>query len=232
MEKKEIETQGTPRLTIEDVKKHMDWDNDVYCFTFNNQDVMFLRKCKSDVFMVGEVELIEVGFVGAEEDRSYSVNYFPVDKQDEAIEAFVERVNSDTPMRMLDRKYLPQDIHVYNTKVVKYKNHYDYLERMLEYFWLEVFKKTPSEMWCAGIVTAHGDKCSGYKNLWEKNGINFNRGSLLFLLSYTKEFGDNEKSQSDQWVVDNYPKYLPAIEKAESLVLQNLFRKELKNASL
>jgi hypothetical protein len=89
-----------------------------------------------------------------------------------------------------------------------------------------VFGKTPSEMWCGGIITSHGDKCYSYRSLWMKHDINHNRGSLIWLLSYTKEFEGNEKHLSDQWVIDNYQKYLPMIERAEALVLENIFVKK------
>lgn len=94
---------------------------------------------------------------------------------------------------------------------------YDYLEVVIDEFWKRVFGKTTSEMWCGGIIGAHGDKAYGYKREWSDAGIPFNRGVLLFLLTYTKELGETPKHESCQWVIDNYPKYLPHIEAAEKL---------------
>lgn len=94
-------------------------------------------------------------------------------------------------------------------------SHYDYLELVLEEFWRLVFGKTAGEMWCGGIIGAHGDKAYGYKGDWEDSGIPFDRGVLLFLLTYTKELGDTPKHESCEWVISNYQKYLPHIEAAE-----------------
>lgn len=94
-------------------------------------------------------------------------------------------------------------------------NHYDYLHLVIDDFWKLVFGKTTSEMFCGGIIGAHGDKAYGYNSEWDEAGIPFERGVLLFLLTYTKELGDTPKHLSVYWVIDNYQKYLPHIEAAE-----------------
>ena len=96
-------------------------------------------------------------------------------------------------------------------------NHYDYLELVIEEFWVRVFGKTLSETWNDGIIVSHGDKAYGYKDTWEKAGIPFNRGVLIFLLTYTRELGETPKHESREWVVRKYNKYLPFIEEAEKL---------------
>ena len=58
------------------------------------------------------------------------------------------------------------------------------------------------------------DKAYGYKRQWEKAGVPFNHGVLLFLLTYTSEM-DREKCESDQFVIDKYQHYLPMIQQAE-----------------
>ena len=113
------------------------------------------------------------------------------------------------------------EISFISNKTLHCGSHYDYLNIMLEPFWLEVFGKTASEIWCGGIVGAHGDKCRGYNRDWEANGINKYRGSLIFLLAYTSECR-NDMASVDQWVIDNYNKYLPAIIKTEESVLADL----------
>ena len=114
-----------------------------------------------------------------------------------------------------------QEIAFISKETLHYGSHYDYLNIMLEPFWLEVFGKTASEIWCGGIVGAHGDKCREYNRAWEANGINKYRGSLIFLLAYTSECR-NDMASVDQWVIDNYNKYLPAIIKTEESVLADL----------
>lgn len=95
-------------------------------------------------------------------------------------------------------------------------SHYDYLHLVIDSFWLKAFGKTREQMWCSGNIGAHGDKASGYEYEWKDKGISRNRGTLLYLLTYVKEaFGETEKHLSDQWVIDNYQKYLPAILEAE-----------------
>ncbi len=94
-------------------------------------------------------------------------------------------------------------------------SHYDYMELVIEDFWKSVFNKTLSETWNAGIIGAHGDKAYGYKSRWKKEGIPFGRGVLIFLLTYTKELGERQKCESCEWVIENYPKYLPMILEAE-----------------
>jgi hypothetical protein len=95
-------------------------------------------------------------------------------------------------------------------------NHYEYLEKNLDNFWKEIFNKTLDEMWCSGIIVSHGDKGSQYKQRWEEKNIPFNRGMLIYMLTYTREL-DRPKWESCQFVIDKYEKYLPIIEKIERL---------------
>lgn len=99
-------------------------------------------------------------------------------------------------------------------------SHYDYLDDHLEAFWLKVFGKTPTEMFCGGIVSAHGDKGYSYRRDFEKHGINFGRGMMLFLLSYSKLDRD-ELIKSLEWIIDNYEYYLPMLEAAEKEVTED-----------
>lgn len=94
-------------------------------------------------------------------------------------------------------------------------SHYDYLDDHLDLFWQKVFGKTLSEMWCAGIIGAHGDKGYCYRHDWKKAGINYYRGMMLFMLTYTNELGDTPRHKSKEWIIENYEKYLPLIEEVE-----------------
>ena len=197
-------------------------DNNVLCIRRSNE-IHFLMKEPVDLY-----EIIDGEFDPEQTDENEKFyfgsngEYWPIDFIENAVDVFIERVHSETPFRWSGKGYKPSEILVYNTKKVYFSNHYEYLDKILDPFWLEVFGKTSSEMMYGGIISAHGDKCSGYNFEWDENGINHNRGSLLFLLTYTKEFGDNKKHMSGQWVIDNYQKYLPMIEKAESIVLENI----------
>jgi len=93
-------------------------------------------------------------------------------------------------------------------------NHYDYLDDHLDLLWQKVFGKTLDEMWCSGIIGAHGDKGYGYRRRWEDVGISFTHGMMLFMLTYT-DVMDRPKHESLEWTIENYEKYLPLIREAE-----------------
>lgn len=148
--------------------------------------------------------------------------YFSPDDECGAVKAFVDRVKSENPQYGVpsSAKKL-EELYRIQSGVLLYDSHYEYLDAILEHFFKEMFNKTPEQMWCAGIVSAHGDKAYSYDNEWKKAGIPFQHGVLLFLLTYVsvngqKVMGDTPKHESDQWVIDNYKKYLPMIEKAEA----------------
>ena len=151
---------------------------------------------------------------------------YPVVAFDQAYASFKEACELDenpvVDVEAFARKGMTDyEIAVYTRETLHCSSHYDYLDRMLNPFWKEVFGKTANEMWCGGIVGAHGDKCYGYKRAWAKHDIHFFRGALLFLLTYTKVM-DREKHLSEKWVVDNYSKYLPAIEKVEKELYESI----------
>lgn len=91
-------------------------------------------------------------------------------------------------------------------------SHYDYLDDHLNLFWQKYFGISLSD---GGLISAVSNKGYGYKRAWEETGINFNRGMLLYLLTYTDERGDWPKSKSKEWVIEFYEKYRPIIEEVE-----------------
>jgi len=96
---------------------------------------------------------------------------------------------------------------------VEHGSHYDFLDEHLDAFWVKATGKTLSDSWCAGIVSAHGDKGYGYRRDWERAGIHFYHGMMLYLLTYTSIM-DRPKHESRQWVIDNYGRFkdsLPAL---------------------
>jgi hypothetical protein len=92
----------------------------------------------------------------------------------------------------------------------KVTNHYIWLEKNLSNFMksLEIHPLRYS-----GLITAHGDKCEGYKSAWEKAGIPFEHGVALYLLSHIKPYSGEVRQTSTgwvdikQWVIDNYPRF-------------------------
>lgn len=101
-------------------------------------------------------------------------------------------------------------------------SHYDYLKLVIVNFSKLVFGEKHHFMMNSGMVVAHGDKGYGYHSKWEEVGISKGRGMLIYFLTYTKLM-DDDKHKSCQWVIDNYPKYLPMIEEAERLTLKEKF---------
>lgn len=86
-------------------------------------------------------------------------------------------------------------------------NHYKWLEKHLNDFWISVFGKDLEQTGCSGIIVSHGDKGMQYKSEWDKHGISFPHGMAVYLLTYTSELGDTPKHLSCQWVIENYEKY-------------------------
>lgn len=101
-------------------------------------------------------------------------------------------------------------------KIVKRVCHYKYLDKHLPAF----FKKLGIDMNrnCAGIVSAHGDKCYSYRSQWEKEGIAFPHGVAIYLLSYVNPFANESRETKDgwvdvcQWVIKNKDRFLPLLE--------------------
>lgn len=93
-------------------------------------------------------------------------------------------------------------------------NHYKYLDKHLNKFWITVFGKDLNNTGCAGIIVAHGDKIGQYARRWEEAGVPLNHGAMLYLLTYTPLLG-MPKWQSCEWVILNYPKYKVIIEQIE-----------------
>lgn len=89
-------------------------------------------------------------------------------------------------------------------------SHYDWLN---EHF--EEFLEALGGDWrtCGGIISAHGDKCYSYRDIWYAAGIPFSHGVAIYLLSYIapwyKEVRDTDNGWVDpfQWVIDSYPKF-------------------------
>lgn len=90
-------------------------------------------------------------------------------------------------------------------------SHYTWLDANLNEFWVKVFGKDLESTGCAGIISAHGDKCYQYRDVWSTAGIPFYHGVAIYLLTYTNELGDFPKSQSCIWVINNYEKYKPLL---------------------
>jgi len=93
------------------------------------------------------------------------------------------------------------------------RSHYQWLDKHLNDFWVQVIGKSLADSNCAGIIGAHGDKGYGYRSEWEKAGIHYYHAMALYLLTYT-DVMDRPKHESLQWVIEKYPaykEYLPVV---------------------
>lgn len=143
---------------------------------------------------------------------------FSPNRKDKAIEVFLHAVKVGNLSGNPGGNSSEEDICVTYYGWEAFTSQYSYCSAMLEGVWGKVFNKTPEAMWCSGIVSAHGDKCYGYKSSWEKAGVPFYRGTMLYLLSYTSQFKEESRHDMEKWVIDNYPKYLPMLEEVEKKV--------------
>jgi hypothetical protein len=66
-----------------------------------------------------------------------------------------------------------------------------------------------------GLLQAHGDKVEQYREYWESLQLNFNRCSVIYLLTYTNRLGTIPKHLSKEWVVMNYYLYVDCLRRCE-----------------
>lgn len=76
------------------------------------------------------------------------------------------------------------------------EDHYQFIERVGKY----VSTKWGHPENPALYLTAHGDKCRQYKELWEKNGVPFNHGAYVYLLSHMAAYSKNVRQTERGWV--------------------------------
>ena len=92
-------------------------------------------------------------------------------------------------------------------------NHYKYLEKYFQTI-VENFGLN-SRFVNNGLISAHGDKCYGYKDFWEERGIEFHHGATLYILSHTVLFQEDTRANIGEWVVRMYEEHenkLPKID--------------------
>lgn len=204
--------------------------NTVFKFTLHIDKV--LKRRMYDVRNTGII--LKYLSVSCDDGSGYSEQLFPLCRIDEAIDCFCERVNSDKPMMMtykvdvngnhVTNNFSLDSIEVFQSQELFFENVYTYLEYMVPEFRNVYFGEScTSYVFSSGLISAHGDKGYGYYSTFNENNINYCRGMLLFLLTYTKEM-DLPKHKSCEWIVSNYQKYLPFILKAEQAVLKKHFQ--------
>lgn len=227
-------------VTTDMIRKAFNPDTTEVKYVYDGGDIMVLYQTEGNYYGLGHVKHLTVsfgefcpeGYGDDEEDGepkpAWMMNhsqYFSPGEVDKAIECFVARLKDEN--RMYAYRQIPGDkletIKIKQTGHIIHDSHYDYLDEMLNPFWKQVFGKTADEMFCGGMVSAHGDKCYSYRYKWADEGIDYQHGSLLFLLSYTSELGDRPKSETCEWIIENYHRYYMKILRAEQEVLKQVY---------
>ena len=131
----------------------------------------------------------------------------------------------NTDPRNLTKKVTIDMLHdaEYNSKRV---NHYKWLEKHLPAFFEKVGISFDNH---AGIIGAHGDKCYGYRDIFEVHGIEFPHGVAIFLLSYCSPYSKEVRAVEgigwvpvEDWIVANKDRFLlmlPPIDATDEEVL-------------
>ena len=98
-------------------------------------------------------------------------------------------------------------------------NHYDYLEKHLPTFFQNLGIDWERHR---GVILAHGDKCYGYRQTWEKEGLHFFHGVAIYLLTYTHPFSQEVRGSPliwvspRDWVLENKDRFLPHLPPIEA----------------
>jgi hypothetical protein len=102
------------------------------------------------------------------------------------------------------------------TAIEENMRNYEYQLAVTDKFIARVFAADPRYQEAyGGMVSAHGDKVEQYRDYWEDKGLDFNRASVIYFLTYTKKmYGPKHKSK--EWVISNYSHYWPILEEIEA----------------
>ena len=76
------------------------------------------------------------------------------------------------------------------------ENHYEFIERVGE----EVKQLLNLQFNPNELAVAHGDKCYSQRDGWEKQGVPFNHGALIYLFTYMKPYSEYVRNTDDGWV--------------------------------
>lgn len=207
--------------------------NDV-ALIYPTGDILLCCLQVSDYFSVGSLKHLTVCYGRYSQDETADVEdkwtllqgeFFLQTNYRAAAVSLLQRFESENPSRFTGHGDTPERIWAVQNNTLAFKNHYTYLECMVEPFSKKVFGPKGNEVWNNGVIAAHGDKAYGYKSDFKKADISFGRGVLLYLLTYSSEFKDRPKHESIDWIIERYPHYLPIIEETEAEVLA-LFKEE------
>jgi hypothetical protein len=124
----------------------------------------------------------------------------------------------------MDNSNLYKNSHYHYLEQLYQNSHYYYLENNLPKFMDELAAIHGCENlkweYNKGIIVAHGDKVTQYKDKFEKKGLNFNQCAAVYLLTYCAPFskecrevinsvtGEIKFIKPDDWVIDNIHRFI------------------------
>lgn len=76
------------------------------------------------------------------------------------------------------------------------ESHYEFIERVGE----EVKQLLNLQFNPNDLSVAHGDKCYGARQEWQEQGIPFNHGALIYLISYMYPQSTTVRNTDNGWV--------------------------------
>jgi hypothetical protein len=91
-------------------------------------------------------------------------------------------------------------------------NHYDWLKEHFVEFLTNI--GFADARYCGGMIVAHGDKCSQYRERWNAVGIPFEHGVAIYLLTYLSPYSKESRETANgwvdpyKWVIDAYPRFV------------------------
>lgn len=86
-------------------------------------------------------------------------------------------------------------------------DHYKFLDKHLNDFFVSVLGKSLNELGMGGIVSAHGDKGRGAAIRTRKEGVPFPHMMMLFMLTYTDYCNaDWRDIRMEDWIISEYKK--------------------------
>lgn len=218
------------KVTAEEVLKQLN-ETGEYIYTFVNKDILFIKKEQGEYYQLGKVDSITVCYGSYEcvdiDDGSMgymlckSNNYAPRDIQ-KAIECFITRLVSDNPAESLNTDNTLEDIFVINRGNLEFEDEFMYLTDVSCRFF-KLALKLDKDLDYINVFYPNHTEFQLYKETFQKNDIDFNRGCLLYLFGLYLNLKDMNKDQIVYWVVTEYKNYLPMIEQAEEEILKEKY---------
>lgn len=99
-------------------------------------------------------------------------------------------------------------------------SYYDWLEINLPKFLINLGMNEEKAVFeSRGLIRAHGDKCGQYRQKFDENGLPFEYGVAIYLLTYVPQFSTEVRETVNgwvapvDWIINNKDRFLPYLPK-------------------